>query len=166
MGRCRPGPLIGALGLVLVGCRGETFEHRTVDDEPLLVVQDRGPVIVSGPDTTMALAPTVFAWVDADPAAAAPPAAEAIEAFQQSLSDARPRLREMGVRVEPRSAPAILVELPDSAPLPPRPAGTNTAIGYLLVDITGHVARHDDVLDAGALVCLASHTFELAAPGC
>ena len=89
--RCRPAPLIGALGIVLVGCRGEVApEARSASDEPLLVVQDRGPLVVSGRDTTMVLAPTVFAWFDVTPSdpKAAPMDADALARFERSLREA------------------------------------------------------------------------------
>ena len=164
----RSGALLCALGIALAGCGGDPPpEARAVGDEPLLVVQDRGPLVVSGRDTTMVLAPTVFAWFDVStPATAQATDPEALTRFRRSLSDAEPGLRAMGVRVLRQSVRPAVAALADGSPATD-PAGAGAApFGYLLVDIAGHTARRDDVIDGAALVCLAALTFGLAAPGC
>ncbi len=165
--RCRPGPLIVALGVALAACRGGAAPDPGAEgEEPLLVIEDRGPVVVSGTDTTMVLAPTMFAWfaVDAKPSTSA--AADALRHFQQSLRGAQPTLESLGVRVVPQDRPPVVVELPAGAPTPETPSGVPGAFGYLFVDMSGRMERRDGILEAGTLVCLAANTFDLPGAGC
>ncbi len=167
--RCRPGPLIAVLAVTLTGCRAKAGpESRTADDAPLLVIEDRGPVVVSGRDTTMVFAPTMFAWFDVDPLhpLATAGEADAVRRFRQSLLAAQPTLQSLGVRVVPQDTPPVVVELPPGAPVPETPAGAPGTFGYLFIDMSGRMERRDGVLDGGTLVCLAATTFGLPRAGC
>jgi hypothetical protein len=165
----KPGPWIAALAVALAACGGENVpEPGPAAAEPLLVIEDRGPVVVSGRDTTMVLAPTMFAWFDVDPADAPKTAADAdaLRRFQQSLLAAQPRLQALGVRVVPQDTPPVVVELPPGAPAPETLRGAPGAFGYLFIDIAGRMARRDGIVEAGALVCLATVTFGLSGGVC
>lgn len=175
--RRKSGPLIAAMMaapmaapvVALAGCRGGPAPQSGATDEaPLLVIEDRGPLVVSGRDTTMVLAPTVFAWFDVESADSSATAAEidALRLFRQSLVVAQPRLRAMGVRVVPQDEAPVVVELPPGAPDPEAPDAAPETFGYLFIDMSGRMERHDGVVEEGALVCLAALTFGLPAEGC
>lgn len=163
------GAWIGVAALALVACRSDRAAQADPDaGGPLLVVEDSGPVVVSGTDTTVVLAPTLFAWftVDPDRLATSETGATGLERFRQTLQTAQPSLRSMGVRVVVGDEPARIVELPPGAPEGPPDPRPGSAFGYLFVDMRGHVRQLDEVTEAQTLACTAARTFALSAEGC
>lgn len=160
----------GWAGLALVTALAACNRGGDTNEAPSQVVEirDPHPMVVSGVDTTVVYAPTIFAYMAVDPDQ--PPSSasegERVVAFQRALQAADQRLRELGVRVVQISQIPSISGLPPGAPGDGADPRFNGTFGYLLVDAPGRVRRIDGTMEAAALACAAASTFELQLEGC
>ena len=148
------------------GCGREPGNEETATPEHPLVIDAPRLVVASGPDTTVVMGPTLFAFFGIDPVEDVPTpgtTATALE-FQAVLREAGPGLQALRVQVVQVERPPVPLGIP---PAQDEAAGRRLSeggLGFLLVDPLGRIRRIDRMLSGTALVCAAAATFRMAPP--
>lgn len=158
--------LAGAVLAFGGACGRQPGTEETATPEHPLVIDAPRMVVASGPDTSVVMGPTVFAFFGMNPGDEAPTSGTtaAAQEFQAALREAEPGLQTLRIHIVQVERPPEALGIPpalDEAAGRRLPEG---GIGFLLVDPLGRIRRIDRLVSGTALVCAAAATFRMAPP--